>query len=129
MGAARRMLILLEVIVLVAPATLLLFLSPIGILAGMGSSIFMSLLLAVSAIAGAFGLVSILHLAAHIIDDSHRLPAINTLIAGVSAGVVACVLQIAFSKLNFVTTAIFGGPVIGAAHLLWMVRGELRSAT
>jgi len=114
--------VLLEIVALFGPATLFLFLGPIGAVAFFANPSGESALLVTTVVLGFWGLFTVLHLAAHVLDSEHRLPSRKALLFGIGAGVVACTLAMWVVRDTPWMIAVFFGPVIGAAHLLYLSR-------
>jgi hypothetical protein len=118
----KRALILLEVVVLFAPATMLLLLGPIGVFAALGQSLPLGLVLMVWVALGAFGGYAVLNLTAHALDSSHALPTRRLLNAACGCGVAACLVGLWTMGRSFWSWPIFGAPILGVAHLLYLAK-------
>jgi hypothetical protein len=122
MATGMRIAILMETVILFGPATLVLFLSPIGLIAALDSTVLTFVTLAGMTFGGAVGLYCAISLAAHSMDSDHTLPSRKFLSFGLGAGFVACVLALTYSLHDNLAIVVFGGPMVGAIHLLWINR-------
>jgi len=119
--------ILVETLILFGPATLVLFLAPIGLLAALDSGPHVFLIMLGLTIGGSFGLFSVLHLASNAIDPKHRLPHLRVLSLSIALGIGTCI-GILYNSRDLWSVAIFVAPLVGVSHLLWLCRRHFAHA-
>jgi 4-hydroxybenzoate polyprenyltransferase len=104
-------------------------LSPLGFLDSLESSPQRALSIGALAIAGAFGLFSLIHIVLRILDSEYDLPPIGVLIGGLATGCVACFGAFAFSGWHQEMLVILVPPIIGAVHFAWLAINRSLYAT
>jgi hypothetical protein len=120
MRTIQRLTVVLELVILFGPATILLFMAPIGLIGAAHAGAIFLVMTAAAVLLGGFSLYVCMHLAAHALDENHPVPSLWVVALAWVSGAGAFLSAGIYVRFEPLILLIITLPILGGAHLTWL---------